>query len=103
LRLWFDLRVTVGAGSTGGGERLTERQPATGRPGSHPDRTRTGRQQRASDHVMTAGRSPPDHGRTHWSTNSKAGNTVDVTDHNDISAGNDACVQIERRLRGVVF
>ena len=37
------------------------RQPATGPPGSYPDRTHTGRRRRASDQVMTAGRSPPDH------------------------------------------
>jgi hypothetical protein len=37
------------------------RQPATGPPDSYPDRTHTGRRRRASDQVMTAGRSPPDH------------------------------------------
>src|SRR5918995_5829041 len=36
------------------------RQPATGPPGSYPDRTHTGRRRRASDQVTTAGRSPPD-------------------------------------------
>ena len=35
------------------------RQPATGLPGDYPDRTHTGRRRRASDQVMTAGRSPP--------------------------------------------
>ena len=37
-----------------------DRQPATGLPGYYPDRTYTGRRRRASDQVMTAGRSPPD-------------------------------------------
>ena len=37
------------------------RQPATGPPDSYPDRTFTGRRRRASDQVMTAKRSPPDH------------------------------------------
>ena len=37
-----------------------DRQPATGPPGSYPDRTHTGRRRRVSDQVMTAGRSPPD-------------------------------------------
>ena len=36
-----------------------DRQPATGLPGNYPDRTSTGRRRRASDQVMTAGRSPP--------------------------------------------
>ena len=37
-----------------------DRQPATGLPGDYPDRTFTGRRRRASDQVITAGRSPPD-------------------------------------------
>jgi hypothetical protein len=36
-----------------------DRQPATRLPGNYPDRTSTGRRQRASDQVMIAGRSPP--------------------------------------------
>ena len=36
------------------------RQPATGPPGSYPDRTFTGRRRRASDQVITPRRSPPD-------------------------------------------
>src|SRR5216683_5109507 len=36
------------------------RQPATGPPGSYPDRTYTGRRRRASDQVMIAGQPPPD-------------------------------------------
>ncbi len=35
------------------------RQPATRLPGNYPDRTHTSRRRRASDQVMTAGRSPP--------------------------------------------
>ena len=37
-----------------------DRQPATGLPGDYPDRTFTGWRRRASDQVITAGRSPPD-------------------------------------------
>src|SRR5947199_32609 len=37
-----------------------DRQPATGPPGSYPDRTFTGRRRRASDQVMIAGQPPPD-------------------------------------------
>src|SRR6266566_8894687 len=37
-----------------------DHQPATGPPGSYPDRTFTGRRRRASDQVMIAGQSPPD-------------------------------------------
>src|SRR5512132_4391357 len=50
FRRWASTRTVSGP----------SRQPATGPPGSYPDRTHTGRRRPASDQVMTAGQPPPD-------------------------------------------
>jgi transposase len=55
------LLAASGSQANAHGQLLRGRQPATGPPGSYPDRTHTGRRRRASDQVITVERPPPDH------------------------------------------